>query len=70
MAEGFVIADVKDPDRGAKKLVLPRSVRNIRVRPGGGGSNPAVVDLTRVLLVAGVRRDIFVWNLRTKQLLR
>lgn len=68
IAEGFVITDLKAPESTANKLLLPRHVRNIRLKLNE--SNPAVMDLTKTILVAGVRKDFFIWNLRTRDILR
>ena len=44
------------------RLFLPRSVRNIRVKLNQ--SNPCLLDRKQALVVAGVRRDVFVWGLK------
>ena len=50
------------------KLLLPRSVKNARMRLND--TNACVVEPTRGLAIAGVRRDIFVWSLEKQELLR
>ena len=50
------------------KLLLPRSVKNARFRLND--TNACVVEPTRGLAIAGVRRDIFVWSLDKQELLR
>ena len=50
------------------KLLLPRSVKNARLRLND--TNACVVEPTRGLAIAGVRRDIFVWSLEKQELLR
>ena len=50
------------------KLLLPRSVKNARFRLND--TNACVVEPTRGIAIAGVRRDIFVWSLDKQELLR
>ena len=50
------------------KLLLPRSVKNARMRLND--TNACVVEPTRGIAIAGVRRDIFVWSLEKQELLR
>ena len=49
-------------------MLLPRSVKNARMRLND--TNACVVEPTRGLAIAGVRRDIFVWSLEKQELLR
>ena len=51
-----------------KKLKLPRSVVNIRIKLNQ--SNPCIMVPSVGYLIAGVRRDVFVWNWDKEQLLR
>ncbi len=55
-------------DRTIKKLSLPRSVVNIRIKLNQ--SNPVVIIAESNLAIAGVRRDIFVWNLTSEKMVR
>ena len=72
--DGFIlffkplIGDYKQLDRQVKKLKLPRSVVNIRIKLNQ--SNPCIMVPSMGYLIAGVRRDVFVWNWDKEQLLR
>ncbi|XP_059080387.1 NACHT and WD repeat domain-containing protein 2-like [Tigriopus californicus] len=64
VAAGFILLYNQD----LLTLKLPRSIRNVRVKINQ--SNPCVIDLQKLLLVAGVRRDIFIWSIKSEMLLR
>eukprot|EP00095_Tigriopus_kingsejongensis_P002553 maker-scaffold309_size213625-snap-gene-0.21 protein:Tk02553 transcript:maker-scaffold309_size213625-snap-gene-0.21-mRNA-1 annotation:"glutamate ionotropic kainate 1" len=64
VAEGFALLVNQD----VFMLNLPRSIRNVRVKLNQ--SNPSVVDAKNWFLIAGVRRDIFIWNIKQEMLLR
>ena len=51
-----------------KKLRLPRSVVNIRIKLNQ--SNPCIMVPKVNYLIAGVRRDVFVWDWTKEQLIR
>ena len=51
-----------------KKLKLPRSVVNIRIKLNQ--SNPCIMVPKVNYLIAGVRRDVFVWDWTKEQLIR
>ena len=55
-------------DRSVKRLNLPRSVVNIRIRLNQ--SNPGILVEEPKVFIAGVRRDIFVWDWEKERLLR
>ena len=74
LPDGFLLifdplmGDHKQLDRQIKRLNLPRSVVNIRIKLNL--SNSCILIPGNQYLVAGVRRDIFVWNWNKEQLLR
>ena len=63
-----LMGDSSQLDRVVKKLSLPRSVVNIRIKLNQ--SNPCILVPEYKYLIAGVRRDIFVWDWNKAQLLR
>uniref|UniRef100_T1J835 NACHT domain-containing protein n=1 Tax=Strigamia maritima TaxID=126957 RepID=T1J835_STRMM len=50
------------------KLILPPDVRNIGLKPMI--SNSAAISKSEQYLVAGVRKDLYVWDLETEELLK
>ena len=63
-----LIGDHTQLDRSVKRLNLPRSVVNIRIRLNQ--SNPGILVEEPKVFIAGVRRDIFVWDWENERLLR
>ena len=74
LPDGFLIifdplmGDYRQMDRFVKKLRLPRSVVNIRIKLNQ--SNPCILIPRKNYMIAGVRRDIFVWDWNKDYLLR
>ena len=63
-----LMGDHTQLDRSVKRLNLPRSVVNIRIRLNQ--SNPGILVEEPKVFIAGVRRDIFVWDWENERLLR
>ena len=63
-----MMGDHKNLDRSVKRLNLPRSVVNIRTRLNE--SNPGILVEDPKLFIAGVRKDIFVWDWEKERMLR
>ena len=63
-----LMGDHTQLDRSIKRLNLPRSVVNIRVKLNE--SNPGILVDEPKLFIAGIRKDIFVWNWEKEQMLR
>ena len=63
-----LMGDHTQLDRSVKRLNLPRSVVNIRIRLNQ--SNPGILVEEPKVFIAGVRRDIFVWDWEKERLLR
>ena len=63
-----LMGDHTQLDRSVKRLNLPRSVVNIRIRLNQ--SNPGILVEEPKVFIAGVRRDIFVWDWQNERLLR
>lgn len=51
-------------------MSLPRSVVNIRLKLNKPNPSIGIFEEDTKLFIAGVRRDIFVWNWEKEELLR
>ncbi|XP_046986255.1 NACHT and WD repeat domain-containing protein 2 [Schistocerca americana] len=67
-SNGFVVWDVRASEPAPAVLALPHGVRNISTRILH--SNSCMVSAARDFAVAGVRKNLYVWNLETCALLK
>lgn len=76
VSEGFHLifqplsGDYNQLGRQIKRLSLPRSVVNIRTKLNKSNPSIGIFEDEKKFFIAGVRRDIFVWDWQKEQLLR
>ena len=67
-ATGFILVQPTNSKYKSTWYYLPRDVRNIRIKLNV--SNPTALNFEKSMFLAGVRRNLFLWDIQSQQMLR